>query len=92
MGFSIQASLVLDFGSSPTPWSLALSLGSETVTDAVQMQRPQELGACSRRLLNKLGSTPRRNDNYTNRPYTHVVCRMHAYTQKDKDQTNGAEV
>ena len=34
MGFSIQASLVLDFGSSPTPWSLALSLGSETVTDA----------------------------------------------------------
>ena len=44
MGFSIQASLVLDFGSSPTPWSLALSLGSETVTDAVRMQRPQEMG------------------------------------------------
>ena len=74
VGFSIQALLVLDFGSSPTPWSLALSLGSETVTDTVQMQRPQELGACSRRLLNKLGSTPHRNDNYTNRPYTHVYA------------------
>ena len=55
VGFSIQASLVLGFGSSPTPWSLVVSLGPEIVTPR---QRPQELGACSRRLLNEQGSTP----------------------------------